>query len=364
MEVAWNLMKWPLLACLLLPGILVYYGLHIVRREIIFVDLALAQVAALGTCLAILMGHHVHQWQTFAWGIAFTLVGAVLFTVTRRRNPRVPQEALIGIVYVVAAAAGLLLLSQNPEGDEQLKRTLVGEVLLVRPRDVITAFGLFTGVGLIHYACRKRFLLISFDPDRAAAAGVRIGWWDLAFYVLFGLVVTLFVQIGGVLLTFSYLIIPAVSASYLVPRSLAGRLWTAWAIAVLGGGLGAAASYRLDLPTGAAIVCSLGLLLVVSAGLGTLRSRRGQRPAAGSPRTPAPKPAEDRAPAGNDAAHPRHWYRITGLRGWERAELGIPAFGEPHCVPQASPGIFQRLRRALRRWPGRRRTPSSTPTTD
>jgi len=262
MEIVWNLMKWPLLACLLLPGILVYYGLHIVRREIIFVDLALAQVAALGTCLAILLGYHVHQWQTFAWGIGFTLVGAVIFTLTRRRHPQVPQEALIGIVYVAAAAAGMLLLSQNPEGDEQLKRTLVGEVLLVRPRDVLTGFGLFAVVGLIHCVWRRKFLLISFEPERAVAESVRIGWWDLAFYILFGLVVTTFVQIGGVLLTFSYLIIPAVCASYLV-GSLAARFATAWAIAVAGGVFGAGASYKFDLPTGGAIVCALGILLLV-----------------------------------------------------------------------------------------------------
>ncbi len=263
MEVVWNLMKWPLLACLLLPGILVYYGLHIVRREIIFVDLALAQVAALGTCLAVLLGYHVHQWQTLAWGIGFTLVGAVVFTLTRRRDPRVPQEALIGIVYVVAAAAGMLLLSRNPEGDEQLKRTLVGEVLLVRPRDVMMAFALYLVVGVVHYVYRRRFLLISFEPERAAAEGLRVGWWDLAFYVLFGLVVTTFVQVGGVLLTFSYLIIPAVCASYLAER-LGTRLWLAWGIAVVGGGLGAGASYQLDLPTGGAIVCALGLLLVLT----------------------------------------------------------------------------------------------------
>lgn len=270
MEVVWNLMKWPLLACLLLPGILVYYGLHIVRREIIFVDLALAQVAALGTCLAVLLGYDVRQWQTFAWGLVFTFAGAVVFTLTRRRNPRVPQEAMIGIVYVVAAAAGMLLLSHNPEGDAQLKRTLVGEVLLVRPQDVLTGFALFTVAGVIHYVWRRKFLLISFDTERAVATGMRIGWWDLAFYVLFGLVVTTFVQIGGVLLTFSYLIIPAVCALYLA-NSLAAQLWTAWAMAITGGLLGVGASYKLDLPTGGAIVCTLGVLLLLVQSFSALR---------------------------------------------------------------------------------------------
>lgn len=282
MEVVFNLMKWPLLACLLLPGLLVYYGLHIVRREIIFVDLALAQVAALGTCLALLLGYHVHQWQTFAWGMAFTLVGAVIFTLTRQRDPRVPQEALIGIVYVVAAAAGMLLLSHNPEGDEQLKRTLVGEVLLVRPRDVLTAFGLFALVGLVHYLWREKFLRISFEPERAMAEGMRIGWWDLAFYGLFGLVVTTFVQIGGVLLTFSYLIIPAVCASYLV-KGLKAQLWLACAMAIAGGGLGAGASYKFDLPTGATIVCTLGALLPLCAALSRGGNPRGHGAATDCP---------------------------------------------------------------------------------
>ena len=277
-EIVWNLMKWPLLACLVLPGILVYYGLHIVQREIIFVDLALAQVAALGTCVAVLLGYDVHQWQTFTWGIGFTLVGAVIFTLTRHRHPLVPQEALIGIVYVVAAAAGMLLLSQNPEGDEQLKRTLVGEVLLVRPQDVVMAMGLYAIVGAMHYVFRRKFLLISFEPARAQTEGLGVGWWDLAFYVLFGLVVTTFVQIGGVLLTFSFLIIPAVCASYLA-KSLTARLWTAWTVAIVGGATGAGASYQMDLPTGAAIVCTLGLLLVAAGGVGAFKTKRQPRAA-------------------------------------------------------------------------------------
>src|ERR1041385_7432063 len=120
MSIAFDIMFWPLIACLLLPGILVYYGLHIVRREIIFVDLALAQVAALGTCLSILLGYDVHDWQSYALSVGFTFVGAIIFTLTRSQHHRVPQEALIGIVYVVAAAAGILVLSQSAGGKEEL----------------------------------------------------------------------------------------------------------------------------------------------------------------------------------------------------------------------------------------------------
>src|SRR5882724_11018785 len=147
---ALSIMLWPLIACLLLPGILVYYGLHIVRREIIFVDLALAQVAALGICVAILL-RQGHDWHTYAWSLGFAFVGAAIFTLTRNADHRVPQEALIGIVYVVAAATGILMLSKSAEGDEELKRTLVGDILLVSKWEVFRAFGLYVVIGVIHF---------------------------------------------------------------------------------------------------------------------------------------------------------------------------------------------------------------------
>lgn len=262
MSEALSIMFWPLIACLLLPGILVYYGLHIVRREIIFVDLALAQVAALGMCLAILLKHEPHEWQTYAWSLGFTFIGAAIFTLTRTENHRVPQEALIGIVYVVAAATAILLLSQSAEGDEELKRTLVGDILLVRPNEVFQAFGLYAVIGVVHFIFRKRFLMISFEPERAAAEGVSVRGWDFLFYVLFGFVVTSFVHIGGVLMIFSYLIVPAICAN-LLAQSLRVRLLIGWVTATLASVVGLYFSYKNDLPTGASIVCALGLALLV-----------------------------------------------------------------------------------------------------
>jgi len=269
---ALSIMKWPLVACLLLPGILVYLGLHIVRREIIFVDLALAQMAALGTCLAILLGYEADSWTAYAWSLGLTLIGAAIFTLTRDVKHRVPQEALIGIVYVVAAAAGLVLLSRNPEGNEELRRTLVGEVLLVRPIEVARTFALFLGVGMIHFIFRKQFLMISFDHQRALREGISIRLWDFFFYVLFGLVVTSFVHIGGVLLVFSYLIIPAVCANFLVD-SISARLVVGWLTATAGGIIGLYMSFTRDLPTGAAIVCSLGILLLLAGVISVFRRR-------------------------------------------------------------------------------------------
>ncbi len=273
---ALSIMLWPLIACLLLPGILVYYGLHIVRREIIFVDLALAQVAALGICVAILL-RHGHDWQTYAWSLGFTFVGAAIFTLTRTRDHRVPQEALIGIVYVVAAAAAILLLSQSAEGNEELKRTLVGEILLVQPSEVLRAFALYAVIGIVHLVFRRSFLMISFEPERAIAEGVSVRAWDFLFYVLFGFVVTSFVRIGGVLMIFSYLIVPAVCANLLVD-SLKAKLVVGWLTATTGSIVGLYASYKLDLPTGAAIVCALGGALLVVA----VASRWGRKAGRGS----------------------------------------------------------------------------------
>lgn len=256
-----EIMQWPLLACLLLPGLLVYLGLHIVQREIIFVDLALAQVAALGTCFGILMHYEASSWESYALSVGFTFIGAGIFTLTRTKSHRVPQEALIGIVYVVTAALGILLLSRSPEGNEELRRTLIGEVLLVTPAQVLRTFGLYVAIGLIHWFCRKKFLAISFDPEGAVARGLSMRWWDFAFYAMFGWVVTSFVQIGGVLLVFSFLIVPAVCANFLAEK-FGPKLLIGWATATLASVVGLYSSYALDLPTGAAIVCALGLALL------------------------------------------------------------------------------------------------------
>jgi zinc/manganese transport system permease protein len=257
-----SLMKWPLIASLILPWLLVYLGLHIVQRGVIFVDLALAQTAAFGTCISMLAGYDVHDWQSYAFSLGFTFVGAVVLTFTRSRNQRVPQEALIGIVYVVAAAAAILALSKSAGGHEELQRSLVGELLLVPPAEVLKTFGLFVVVGIVHFFFRKKFLAISTDPEGAAAGGMNVRWWDFMFYMLFGLVVTSFVHIGGVLLVFSYLVVPAVCATYLV-KSIPARFAVGWGIATLSSLVSLLVTAEKDLPIGAAIVCGLGVALII-----------------------------------------------------------------------------------------------------
>jgi len=256
------LMKWPLIASLLLPWLLVYLGLHIVQRGVIFVDLALAQTAAFGTCISLLFGYDVHDWGSYAFSLGFTFVGAALLTFTRTRHQRVPQEALIGIVYVVAAAASILVLSKSAGGNEELQRSLVGELLLVTPGEVMKTFALFVAVGVAHFIFRRKFLAISADPQKAAASGLNVRWWDFLFYMLFGLVVTSFVHIGGVLLVFSYLVVPAVCAGYLA-NSVLTRFMIGWGIATVCSVSTLFLTAKLDFPIGAAMVCIFGLALVL-----------------------------------------------------------------------------------------------------
>src|SRR2546425_6918448 len=229
-----EVMFWPIVACVLLPWLLVYLGLHVVQRGIIFIDIAMAQMASLGICLAVLLHLDLESWTTFGIALGFTLVGAAIFSVTGKRASQIPQEAVIGISYVVAAAAAVLLLSRAAEGDEEIKNMLVGNILLVTPREVWERFALFLAVGLLHFALRRNFLLVSFDRDAAYAKGLRVRWWDFLFYAAFGLVVTSFVRIAGVLLVFSYLIAPAVCGINLAD-SIGNRLLIGWIIALIGG---------------------------------------------------------------------------------------------------------------------------------
>jgi zinc/manganese transport system permease protein len=265
-------MFWPIVACVLLPWLLVYLGLHVVQRGIIFIDIAMAQMASLGIALAVLLHLDLESWSTFFLALAFTLVGAAIFSVTGKRASQIPQEAVIGIAYVVAAAAAVLLLSRAAEGDEQIKNMLVGNILLVSPREVWERFALFVAVGAFHLAFRRSFMLVSFNRDQAYANGLRVRWWDFLFYIVFGLVVTSFVRIAGVLLVFTYLIVPAVCGINLTQRT-GNRLLIGWFVALVGGVAGLFLSYWWDLPSGAAIVCTFGAVLILISFVGLWRQR-------------------------------------------------------------------------------------------
>lgn len=262
-QVAWAVMKWPFAACLVLPPLLVYLGLHVVKREVIFVDLALAQLATLGTSLALLLGYDFHDRAAFWISLAVTFLGAGLFSLIRgRERGAVPQEAIIGITFVVAAAGVILLLSRVAGGREELEHLLTGDILNVTGLEVGQRAVLFIVLGFFYAALHGRFALISSAPEQAFAQGMRVRLWDFLFYAAFALVVVSFVRVAGVLLTFTYLIVPAVCAVTLA-KQWATRLAVGWAVGAVASLLGLTGSYWLDLPTGAAIVVASGLLLVL-----------------------------------------------------------------------------------------------------
>lgn len=268
----WQVMFWPMVACVLLPWLLVYLGLHVVQRGIIFIDIAMAQMASLGICLAVLLQFEPESLVAYGIGVGVTFVGAAIFSIAGKRTSAVPQEAIIGIAYVVAAAAAVLLLSRSAHGNEEIRNMLVGDITVVSAAEVWKCFGVFVAVGAAHFILRRQFLLISFQREQAYELGWSVRWWDFFFYATFGIVVTIFVRVAGVLLVFSYLIVPAVCAVVLV-RRVSARLLVGWVISLVGGIGGLLASYYWDFPSGAAIVCTFGILLVLISAIPLLRSR-------------------------------------------------------------------------------------------
>jgi zinc/manganese transport system permease protein len=263
----------PFVAGLILTGIHAYLGLHVVERGVIFVDLSLAQIAALGTTMAYLAGHDLHDPVTYFWSLGFTIAGAAVFALTRTHHAadaRIPQEAIIGIVYAVSAAAAILAMSQAPEGTEHLKDMLVGNILTVSWTVVAKTAVLYALVGLFHYVFRKKFLAISMGEDIP-----RARFWDFLFYTSFGFVVTSSVVIAGVLLVFSYLIVPSVAAMLFAKR-VGTRLAFGWLMGAIVSAAGVFLSFHWDLPTGATIVCTFGaalaLLALVRVGMGRKRA--------------------------------------------------------------------------------------------
>ena len=252
----------PFLASLILTGIHAYLGVHVVERGVIFVDLALAQIAALGATMAILAGVNPHGRGAYWISLAFTFLGAGIFALVRAHRGRIPLEAFIGITYAVASAGAILAMSKATGETEHLKDMLVGNILAVSKEEVIKTAALYGAIGVFHYIFRRKFLLISTDPARAEAEGLSIGLWDFLFYASFGFVVTSSVAIAGVLLVFCYLVVPSVGAMLYADR-IGPRLAIGWTMGTLVSALGCYLSVYLDLPTGATIVCTFGGILLL-----------------------------------------------------------------------------------------------------
>ena len=258
----------PLAMCLVLTGIHGYLGIHVLSRKVIFVDLALAQIAALGSVCASLLGYEPGAagggMMIYLFSLGFTFVGAAVFALTRMRHEKVPQEAFIGIVYATASALALLLLARAPGESEHIKEMLVGNVLLVTWPTIAKTAVIYAAIGAFHYVFRERFLEISVDPEGAAARGRRVRFWDFLFYASFGLVITSSVAVAGVLLVFTFLVVPG-SVAFMFSDRLGARIGLAWTVGTACSAAGMLLSYFGDLPTGpSVVVCFAGLLVLAA----------------------------------------------------------------------------------------------------
>lgn len=265
----------PFVACMVFVAMLGYLGVHIIARGVIFVDLALAQMAALGSTVALLVGLQTQSIGGYAFAFGFATLGALVFSLTRTTQGKsnVPHEAIIGIVFVVASAGTLLVADKAPHGAETIKESLAGTILWITWPAIFRLAGVYVVIGVFHWFLRRRFLTVSLEEDTAIAQGWHLRWWDFLFYFSFGIAITLAVPIAGVLLIFTFLVVPSVVAFLFTrkPRTLMAISWSAAAVA---SAAGLSISFKLDVPTGPMIVCAFGGLLLIAGLVRVAVSRR------------------------------------------------------------------------------------------
>jgi len=253
-----------IIMCLILTGICVYIGIHVVMREVIFIDIALAQIAALGASICLVFNLELNSFWTFLISLGFTLAAALLISVIKRLSHLAPQEAFIGILYATGAAALILMGDRLAHGSEHVKELMVGHLLWTNWREVGFYFIVYLMLGGVYFLLHKKLLLIS-QNKRNSNFKVNNGiFWEFVFYALLGIVVSFGVRVAGVLLMFGFLIVPAV-IGILLKTSFTARLVIGWITGVIFSLLGSYLSYCLDFPTGAMIVVSLGIGLLILA---------------------------------------------------------------------------------------------------
>jgi len=260
----WDLMAPAFFECLILVGIHSYLGLHVLRRKVIFVDLALAQIAALGTTVGFLFGVMPGTTGAYWFSLSFAFIGAAVFSISRYRHEKIPQEAIIGLTYAIAASIAILVIDKAPHGAEHIKEILTGSILWVKWETIIKAALVYSVIGVFHYIYRDKFILISEHPEKAYEQGISVRFWDFLFYVTFGIVITHSVGTAGVLLVFVFLVVPAV-ASMLITDVLWKQLIIGWSLGVFVSVIGLYISYVVDLPSGPTVVAFYGVMLIIIA---------------------------------------------------------------------------------------------------
>ncbi len=248
--------------CLVLVGIHSYLGIHVIKRKVIFVDLALAQIAALGSTVAFLFNIDPTSSGAYWFSLGFTLIGAAIFSISRLRYEKIPQEAVIGLVYALAAATSILVIDKAPHGAEHIKEILTGSILWVRWETILKAAIVYSVIGFVHFLFKDKFLLISNNPDKAYEMGLKIRWWDFLFYATFGIVITHSVGTAGVLLVFVFLVVPAI-ATISVTDKLWLQLVLGWTMGTIVTMIGLYVSYVADIPSGPTVVATYGMVLLI-----------------------------------------------------------------------------------------------------
>ncbi len=260
----WDIMAAPFVECLILVGIHSYLGIHVLKRRVIFVDLSLAQIAALGTTVGILFGiYNTESTASFVISMGFTFLGAAVFALSRLKDDRVPQEAVIGLVYAITAAVAVLVIEKT-KGVEHLMNIMHGRLLWVQWSEVITAAIAYSFIGAVHWFFRKPFMLISEDPEKAYASGMNVRMWDFFFYLTFGFVITFSVKVAGVLLVFVFLVAPAIMA-FIITDKVSHQLIIGWLTGTVVTVAGLWGSWTMDLPSGPTVVTFYGVVLVLVA---------------------------------------------------------------------------------------------------
>jgi len=260
----WDIMAPAFFELLILVGIHSYLGLHVLKRKVIFVDLALAQIAALGTTVGFLFGIIPGTPGAYWFSLGFAILGAAVFSLTRIRSEKIPQEAVIGLTYAIAAAVSILVIDKAPHGAEHIKELLTGSILWVKWATIGKAAIAYALVGAFHFIFRKKFLLISENPDAAYKQGINVRLWDFLFYVSFGIVITHSVGTAGVLLVFVFLVVPAIT-SIMITDILWKQLAIGWSMGLIVSVIGLYFSYLFDLPSGPTVVAFYGLILIITA---------------------------------------------------------------------------------------------------
>lgn len=263
----------PFVACATILGLLGYLGMHVLKREIVFIDIALAQIAAVGATFAhVYLGTEENSIWAYLCAFAFTLLASLFFSQIDRRITQISHEAIIGVTYAIAAAAAIFILAMSAGGDVHVEHMLTGSILWAKWPDIGAIAALFGCVGLFHFVFRRQFIRLSENYGAGAVAGGRAVWWDFLFYVSMGLVITFSVKIAGVLVIFSFLIIPATcSAMFAVSWGL--RLVIAWIIGIVALAFGLVLSYFMDFSCGPSVVTILGLILIAAATFKGFRRR-------------------------------------------------------------------------------------------